>query len=137
MALLATTAPFTALVVDDDPISRELLVGSLRRLGCAQAWLAENGVQGHELAQVHQPDYILLDIYMPEAKGWSLVKPFRQVCPSGRIIMVTSSSLPQDFLASLDARADGHCIKPVSLPLLARALANAQARTRAAEWIGK
>lgn len=118
----------TVLVVDDDDLSQSVLEGVLRNIGCKTILLADDANTALHLAKTHQPDFVTLDIYMPDVDGWALLKQLRQASPKTRIIMVTGSNLPIDFEKSMDARADGYCIKPVLPDLMKKAMRNALSR---------
>ena len=61
------------LVVDDEIGIRELLRDILLDEGY-QVSLAENASQARELRQQQRPDLVLLDIWMPDCDGISLLK---------------------------------------------------------------
>lgn len=61
------------LVVDDEIGIRELLMDILLDEGY-QVKLAENAAQARELRQQERPDLVLLDIWMPDCDGISLLK---------------------------------------------------------------
>ncbi|MGB3401906.1 MAG: response regulator [Microcoleaceae cyanobacterium] len=60
------------LVIDDDPISRDLILRSLN-VEPLQIKVASSGQEGLELARTLQPDVITLDIMMPDMDGWSVL----------------------------------------------------------------
>lgn len=60
--------PKQVLLVDDDRTLREMYAVALVKAGL-DIIMAENGVQGIEMALKHKPDVILLDIEMPEMDG--------------------------------------------------------------------
>lgn len=61
------------LIVDDDPMSRELMADILSGYG-AQVVEAINGKEGLEQARVHYPKFIISDINMPIMDGWAFVE---------------------------------------------------------------
>ena len=61
------------LVVDDEVGSRELLSEILADEGHS-VMLAENATKARELRGNRRPDLVLLDIWMPDADGISLLK---------------------------------------------------------------
>lgn len=80
----------TILVVDDNPIDREL-VGALveERAG----WTAAYAVDGREgLAHVRRdpPDVVLTDLQMPEMNGLELVEACRREHPGVPVILMTA-----------------------------------------------
>ena len=124
----ATLANKRYLIVDDDEFSCDVLTGVLSHLGCSDVHCATDGKTALHLAHKHPPDFVLLDIYMPEMDGWAMLKQLRGVLPIGLIIMVTGTGMQADFLKSMDAHSDGFCIKPVSTEVLKKALHSALSR---------
>lgn len=61
------------LVVDDEAGIRELLKEILHDEG-HQVWLAESAQQARSLREASQPDLVLLDIWMPDTDGITLLK---------------------------------------------------------------
>jgi len=64
------------LIVDDEPVNREVLIAFLDDSGHE---LIEAGNGTEALAQVakHSPDLLLLDIMMPELDGYEVVRRLR------------------------------------------------------------
>jgi PAS domain S-box-containing protein len=62
----------TVLVIDDDPISQDLILRSLN-IEPFHIKVASSGQEGLELARSLQPDVITLDIMMPDMDGWSVL----------------------------------------------------------------
>ncbi len=89
----------SALLVEDDPLNRDLL----KRLLNAEGWRvteAENGRVGLEKLDAAQPHLILLDIMMPEVDGFGFVEGLRERTEWRKIpvVVVTAKDLtPEDF----------------------------------------
>lgn len=66
----------TVLVVDDEPPTVELLTDMLSSQGY-RVLSAPDGRQGLELARAERPDLIVLDLLMPEATGFEVVRELR------------------------------------------------------------
>ena len=66
------------LIVDDDPLMRDLLRRSLERMGFAQIYAAPDGAEALPLAQSQRPDVIVSDYEMPTMHGLQLLKAIRQ-----------------------------------------------------------
>jgi signal transduction histidine kinase/CheY-like chemotaxis protein len=64
------------LVVDDDPIVRELLDNYLKKLGY-QVVAAASGPQGIQLAKQLRPHAITLDVMMPGMDGWMVLSALK------------------------------------------------------------
>lgn len=103
----------TILVVDDTPEILKMLKKQLEHWGY-RALLASSGEEGLQLAELEQPDLILLDVLMPRMKG-------REVCARLRanpitehipVVFLTALGLPDHVKAGLDAGADDYIMKP-------------------------
>ncbi|MBV9307954.1 MAG: response regulator [Acidobacteriaceae bacterium] len=84
----------SALVVEDDPNSRELLRRALEGEGW-KARTAENGRVALDLIAQQRPGVILLDLMMPEMDGFEFVSALRQQ-PENRnipIVVITAKDL--------------------------------------------
>ncbi len=109
------------LVADDVQLNRDLLKNMLEELNI-QAILAENGQQCYELAIVHKPDLILLDIRMPVLDGFGAMEMLK-VHPTLKnvpVIAVTASSSDEEKMMSFGAAQIIR--KPVSFDVLSNLL---------------
>jgi len=66
----------TVLIIDDDPIVRELLDNYLKKLGY-QSIAAASGPQGIQLAKQFKPHAITLDVMMPGMDGWMVLSALK------------------------------------------------------------
>ena len=66
----------TVLVVDDDPISRDLIERALSRQGL-HIEVADGGEQALRLAKKLRPDVITLDVIMPGMDGWTVLSALK------------------------------------------------------------
>jgi len=57
------------LLIDDDDDIRTIARMSLERIGGWEVLEASSGPAGVELAALHQPDAVLLDVMMPDVDG--------------------------------------------------------------------
>ena len=60
---------FSYLVVDDDDLSRDVIGATLARIGATQVLFAEDAKTAFRMVQQHRPDFILLDMAMPDLSG--------------------------------------------------------------------
>jgi two-component system cell cycle sensor histidine kinase/response regulator CckA len=101
------------LVVDDEPMLRELLAETLRELG-HEVVLAEDGLQA--LARHREAggafDLVILDLVMPGLDGRDTFLRLRQADPRARVLIASGYSLAGDARALLDAGAVGFVQKP-------------------------
>ena len=119
---------YSVLVVDDDEFARDVIVGMLGRVGCKRTFEAQDADSACKIAQRERPDFVLLDIYMPDVDGWALLERLRRLLPNVVAVMVTGSNLPADFEKSLGQRVDGFCIKPVLPDIMLKTLQRARQR---------
>jgi two-component system cell cycle response regulator len=110
------------LVVEDDPLSRQLVSASLRRAG-HEVVQAEDGQSAWELFQRETYSVVITDWMMPELDGPALVQRIRS--EGGKsytyIIMLTAMDDKNNVVAGLESGADEYLTKPFnSRELIAR-----------------
>ena len=113
---------YTILVIDDDEITRTTLATLLEKPNL-QMEMAEDGIQGLELAKKITPDVILLDVMMPRMNGFEVCRLIRADPSIGEvpIIMITALDERDMIIKGLEAGADDFLSKPFdSLELEAR-----------------
>ena len=106
---------YTALVVEDSPTMRQLLVSALGQMGELRIIEAEDGVDGLKQMREHQIDILITDINMPMMDGLKLVGMVRKD-PKHRdipIIIVTTEGAREDRDRGLSLGADAYLVKPV------------------------
>ncbi|MCB8942259.1 MAG: response regulator [Ardenticatenaceae bacterium] len=108
-------APSSAkiLIIDDTLENRVLLIAQLRLEGY-QLIEAKNGQEGIELAHVHKPELILLDVMMPGIDGFETCRRLKndeatQFIP---IIMLTALRERQYRIKGIEAGADEFLSRP-------------------------
>jgi two-component system KDP operon response regulator KdpE len=107
------------LVVDDEPHLRRTLGANLRARGY-EVNLAENGEQALEIASLHKPDAVILDLGLPGISGLKVIRSLRQ-WTSMPIIVLSARDSEFDKVGALDAGADDYVAKPFGMSeLLAR-----------------
>jgi DNA-binding NarL/FixJ family response regulator len=100
------------LIADDHPLIR----GGLRLLlerGNEFEIVAEaaDGYEAIELAGIHKPDVILLDVGMPRLSGIDAARAISERTPGSRIIIVSMHSDEGYVLRALKAGARGYLLK--------------------------
>ncbi len=106
------------LVVDDEPEIRRLVCEILEDEGY-QVATAENGVEARKLKVIHNPDLILLDIWMPDTDGVSLLKEWvaedYMLCP---VVMMSGHGSVELAVEATRLGAYDFLEKPLSLAKL-------------------
>ncbi len=108
------------MIIDDDPVIRELLYFNLSMRGYEVVACA-NGQNALEVFPVERPDLILLDVMMPEMDGWEVLKILRDHYESSdvKILMLTARSTERDKLIGKSIlKADEYVTKPFDLESL-------------------
>jgi signal transduction histidine kinase/CheY-like chemotaxis protein/HPt (histidine-containing phosphotransfer) domain-containing protein len=124
IALNAPTAPLAVLLVDDDPVNREVGAALLRRLG-HRPTVAADGETAVALARSASFDAVLMDLHMPGIDGFEAAKLIDALSAGRkpRIIAVTADVSER----SRERIANGAFYTTVSKPILLDALRRALA----------
>jgi len=100
-----------ALVIDDDPATRDLLTRFLRAEGFG-VLAAASGDEGLRLARAHHPALITLDILMPGVDGWSVLTTLKSD-PATADIPVALVTILEDRDLGFALGATDYLTKPV------------------------
>ncbi len=95
------------LVIDDEPSVREYMHEKLTAEGY-RPLLAEGGPQGIEMARVHQPDMIILDLMMPGMSGFEVVEELKRHPETADIpvMIFTAKDLKREEVMRLGQEVD-------------------------------
>jgi class 3 adenylate cyclase/DNA-binding response OmpR family regulator len=110
------------LIVDDEPIIRNILDGLLSLQGYDMLF-ATDGLEALDVVKKGAPDLILLDVMMPEMDGFQVCQRLKAHDQWRHIpvILVTALNSKDDLTRGLDAGADDFLHKPFdNRELLAR-----------------
>jgi CheY-like chemotaxis protein len=102
------------LVVEDQPLNREVAIGILASLGL-QAETANDGRQALEVLQTQHFDLVLMDCEMPVMDGFSATTALRRREPAGThipVIALTADATAVGREACLAAGMDDYLAKP-------------------------
>ena len=100
------------LVVDDEPMVREVLARYLENAGFSVDTAAD-GVQALERFTGSPPDLVLLDLMLPRIDGLDVFRSMRETSPTP-VIMLTARGNETDRVVGLDLGADDYVAKPFS-----------------------
>ena len=120
----------TILVVDDDPIVRDVVVRYLERDG-HRTLVAEDGDRADELLREEQLDLVVLDVMLPGQDGLALSRSIR-ARSSLPVILLTARGLPEDRVKGLELGADDYITKPFDISELVARVKAVLRRTQAA-----
>jgi len=104
----------TALIIEDDENNLMLITRLLEKSGYRTIG-AETGIKGFDLALEKRPDFILLDIQLPDIYGTEVLKMIREsdIGESIPVIAVTSFAMAGDKERMLSAGCNGYIEKPI------------------------
>ena len=113
------TAQGSLLVVDDNPLNRDMLARRLTRRGYTVT-VAEDGYQALAMIEAQQFDLVLLDIMMPGISGLDVLKTVRQryAVADLPVIMATAKDQSEDIVAALQLGANDYVTKPLDFPVV-------------------
>ena len=102
----------TVLVVDDEPIVRDVVVRYLEREGFTTLEAADGNV-ARQLIQRHSPSLVVLDVMLPGTDGLELCRWIRRESDLP-VIMLTARGEEADRIVGLELGADDYVTKPFS-----------------------
>jgi len=110
------------LVVEDDPVVRELIEFKLSSAG-HEVRLEADGQAGLDAAKADKPDLVILDWMMPKLTGLQVCEAIRadEVISGTSVLLLTARAQESDVEKGFAAGANDYLLKPFSpRELLAR-----------------
>ncbi len=114
-------------MIDDEPQIRRALRAGLERSGY-EVILAASGEEGLDLAALHNPDLIILDLAMPGTDGYEVCRQVRS-WSRAPIIVLSVREGEEDKIKALDLGADDYLTKPFGMGELSARLRAVLRRT--------
>ena len=121
--------PAEILIVDDEPIIREILTRKLRDSGYSPI-PAENAFEALNTMREHPCSLVLSDIMMPGMDGIALLKALRAAYPDTAVVMITAVSNVSMAIEALREGAYDYLIKPFNLEEVVLSVRNALEKRR-------
>lgn len=111
--------PFTILIADDELDILEILNFNLQEEGY-NVIKATNGNEAVELARIHKPDLIILDVMMPGKTGFEVCKILRSDKEFENTIIIFLTALNDETteIKGLETGGDDYITKPISPKVL-------------------
>lgn len=109
------------LIIEDDEITREMIVKTLQN-EVQQIFDSGSPVEALKIMKQEKPDFIILDIMLPEIDGYGVCQIVRRYPDSyGNpfILMLTSKNGEEDIVKGLEYGADDYLKKPFGYKELA------------------
>ena len=111
-------ADYQALVVEDSPTMRQLIVFALKRLNTLKVTEADDGVDALKKLQGQKFDILITDINMPIMDGLKLVSLVRKDATHKDIpiVIITTEGAQEDRQRALALGANAYITKPIQAP---------------------
>ncbi|MBC8099688.1 MAG: response regulator [Armatimonadetes bacterium] len=104
-----------ALIVEDNPVTRELLTTVLGRMGGYAMLEAGDAEQAYRLLERYTPDMVILDYHLPGANGTDVLTYIRADprLQAAAVVLLTADNLVGHEYATVMQTADLQLQKPV------------------------
>lgn len=103
--------PTNALIVDDEAHARAFVRLLLKELGITATWEAADGQRAVEMVQQHRPQFVLMDINLPQLGGLEALAKMRELGIDVPVMMVTSQSAMTAVSEAMRLGAVGYLLK--------------------------
>ncbi len=102
------------LVVDDEPNICALLSATLRLVEF-EVQVANGGREALNMAELFQPDLVVLDVMLPDMDGFEVARKLRDKGQNTPVLFLTARHAVEDRISGLTVGADDYVTKPFSL----------------------
>jgi two-component system, NtrC family, response regulator AtoC len=110
------------LVVDDEEAIRLFLEATLEDEGY-EVLTASSGGQALEVLEHTVPDFVLLDLMLPDMSGLEVLKVYKERLPHVHVSMLTAYTETETTVKAMKLDAYEYISKPIPLPTLLRVVA--------------
>lgn len=110
--MVLTAAKRPVLIIEDDKKTAALVSLYLEKEGF-KCISAHDGLAGLNLAKIHNPLFVILDLMLPKADGWEVCRQLRRHSDVP-ILMLTARGDEIDRVSGLTLGADDYVVKPFS-----------------------
>ena len=119
------TTAIRTLVVDDEQLARDRLMGFLGKLpGVDLIGQARDGVEALRMIEEDRPDLVFLDVQMPGMDGFEVLKTLRTPPPQ----VVFATAYDEYAIRAFEVQAIDYLLKPFSRSRVEEAVGRARSR---------
>ena len=103
------------LYIEDVPINFEVVAANLARHPGVELLHAATGLEGVRLVRSERPDFVLLDMHLPDISGLEVVRMLSEDIASRqlRVTILTADRLSMDIIKAMSLGAFDYLVKPV------------------------
>ncbi len=101
------------LIVEDDPVFRNMVASFLRGQGC-EVVEAENGIEGLKALRAAIPDLVVSDLVMPEMDGLQFVEEVSLEFPMVPVLVISGTGGMKDVATALRLGVKDYLVKPLN-----------------------
>lgn len=99
------------VIADDHALFRDGLRSLLEAQGIEVLAEARNGNEAVELARLHRPEIVLMDLNMPQVDGLAATRLISVEMPDVRVVVLTASDDDADLFEAVKSGAQGYLQK--------------------------
>lgn len=110
----------TLLYIEDEPVNVVVVEAILARHPGVRLVHAASGLEGVRLVRSERPDFVLLDMHLPDISGLEVVRLLNEDIASGglRVTILTGDSLTMDIIKAMSLGAYEYWVKPIDADVL-------------------
>ena len=108
------------LYIEDSAVNFAVVEGMLAHHPGVQLIRAESGMEGVRLVRSERPDFVLLDMHLPDMSGLEVVRQLSEDIAARklRVTILTADRLSMDIIKAMSLGAFEYWVKPCDADLL-------------------
>jgi two-component system cell cycle response regulator DivK len=113
--------------IEDEPINLAIVEDLLKQFPNVQLLKATTGAEGIRLVRAERPDFVLLDMHLPDTSGLEVVRQLNEDIANWglRVTILTGDTLTMDIIKALSLGAFEYWVKPIDASVLESGLRRA------------
>ena len=112
------------LIVDDSSTVRRSIERHILSERVTEIYQAANGREAMELFERYRPEFVTMDLTMPEMDGLTCISKMMALKPDTRLMVISALGDAETAIEAVERGANEYVVKPFSVEDLNLALAN-------------
>jgi two-component system chemotaxis response regulator CheY len=112
------------LIVDDSSTVRRSIERHILSERVTEIYQAANGREAMELFERYRPEFVTMDLTMPEMDGLTCISKMMALKPDTRLMVISALGDAETAIEAVERGANEYVVKPFSAQDLNLALAN-------------